>query len=383
MTNKTPITRRTFAKAMAGGLLVTLAGAALPGCSAIKGAADATLMGTRTVTDDAGRQLTIPTAGNIKHVFFTSGLAEVYICCLAPDLLAGTAQTFEDYDLPYLPDGINKLPVLGTLNENDEIDPETLLTANIDIMFSISGVGLTQANKTDADRIQKQTNIPVYLIDGSFNLIPKAFTTLGDILGKQDRAKELADYCRSCYDDVHKVVATIPEDKRFTLYYAEGPEGLQTEPAGSQHMLGFIEGGAIDAAKCEITYGGGMTDVSLEQVLKWNPEFIVSWDTNIRGGAYDDILKSSDWANIQAVKNKRVFAMPNIPWAWCDRPPGVNRLIGIHWIANLLYPDVYNVDMVQITQKFFKTMFQKDVSEQAVKGILGSSYPPPPQLRQV
>jgi iron complex transport system substrate-binding protein len=138
-------------------------------------------------------------------------------------------------------------------------------------------------------------------------------------------------------------------------------------------MLGFLEGGAKCAAKCEETYGGGMTDVSLEQVLKWDPEVIISWDVDTRGGAFDDIRTNKNWAPIQAVKNDRVYAMPNEPWAWCDRPPGVNRLIGIHWVANLLYPQYYDVDMVEVTREFYEVMWRLEINDAQARLLLGQA----------
>ncbi|MDR0518710.1 MAG: ABC transporter substrate-binding protein [Clostridiales Family XIII bacterium] len=345
----------------------------------MKSVADSAILGERVITDDAGREIKIPTADNIKSVFFTSGLAQVYITSLCPDLLGGTASKFTKGQLKFLPKGMEDLPYLGTINNNGEIDRESLLTEDIDIMFSISGIGLTQQNISEAKSLQQQTGIPVVLIDGSFTKIPKAFRFLGDILDRKERAEELARYCEESYKVVHDVVATIPMEERITLYYAEGPEGLQTEPETSQHMLGFLEGGALDAAKCEETYGGGMTDVSLEQVLKWDPEVIVAWDTDIRGGAIDDIRTNPDWSEIQAVKNGRIYSMPNEPWAWCDRPPGVNRILGIHWIANLLYPDIYDVDMKEIVRDYFKVMYEVDISDADILGLLGNSYPPPPR----
>jgi iron complex transport system substrate-binding protein len=139
-------------------------------------------------------------------------------------------------------------------------------------------------------------------------------------------------------------------------------------------MLGFLEGGALCAAKCEETYGGGMTDVSLEQVLKWDPQVIIGWDTDVRGGAVDDIRTNKNWSTIQAVRDGRVYAMPNEPWAWCDRPPGVNRLIGIHWVANLLYPQYYDVDMVDVTEEYFKNMYGIAIDRDDVIAMLGNSY---------
>jgi iron complex transport system substrate-binding protein len=350
------------------------------GCDSVKETADSAILGKRVITDDAGREVEIPTAGNIKSVFFTSALAQVYITSLCPDLLGGTASKFDEGQLRFLPNGVETLPYLGTINNNGEIDRESLLAEDIDIMFSISGVGLTRQNISEAEELQAQTGIPCVLVDGSFDKIPRAFRFLGDILGREGRAEELAEYCERSYESVRSVVETIPMDERITVYYAEGPEGLQTEPETSQHMLGFLEGGALCAAKCEETYGGGMTDVSLEQVLEWDPEVIIAWDTNIRGGAYEDILSNPAWQEIEAVKTRRVYAMPNEPWAWCDRPPGVNRIIGIHWVANLLYPDIYDVDMKEIVREYFKVMYEVDIDDATILEILGASYPPPQRI---
>jgi iron complex transport system substrate-binding protein len=377
--NSQGMTRRELAAILAGGFVVTLAAPLLGGCEAVKGAADAAILGQREITDDANRTLTRPTGANIKKVFFTSALAQVYITSLCPELLAGTASKFDASALRFQPEGISNLPYLGTIHNNGEIDRETLLTEKIDIMFSISGVALTRQNISEAEDLQEQTDIPCLLVDGSFSKIPAAFRFLGEVLDRRERAEELAQYAERSYNSVHQVVQNIPDGEKVRLYYAEGPEGLQTEPETSQHMLGFLEAGAKDVATCDETYGGGMTDVSLEQVLKWNPEVIIAWDTDTRGGAAEDIRTSPDWSEIQAVRDGRVYAMPNEPWAWCDRPPGVNRILGIHWVANLLYPDLYDVDILQIVSEYFKVMYQKDIDQQTIMQLLGNSYPPPPR----
>lgn len=370
-------TRRDFAKLAAMAAASIAGGSTLVGCSV----ADNVIMHKQTITDDAGRELEIPTADAIESIFFTSGLAQVYIIALDPDKLGGSAAKFTDEELQFLPKGIEKLPYMGTLHNDDEIDREALLVEDIDIMFSISGVGLTSASISEAEEIQEQTNIPVVLVDGSFDKVGHAFRFLGEILDKQERAEELASYVDKIYEEVSSVVATIPEKDRIPIYYAEGAEGLQTEPASSEHMLAFLEAGALDVATCEETYGGGMTDVSLEQVLKWDPEVIISWDSDIRGGAYEDIKTNKDWADITAVKDGRVYAMPNLPWAWCDRPPGVNRIIGLEWVCNLLYPDIYQIDIVERTQEFFKVMLNVEITRDQALDVLGDSYPPIPRIK--
>lgn len=371
------ISRRSFMKAAAAVAATTAASGALAGCDV----ADNLIMHERTITDDWGREVRIPTVDKIKSAFVTSGLAQVYLIALVPDLLGASSAKFTEEELEFLPEGIEKLPYLGTLHNNDEIDREALLYEDIDIIFSISGVALTQQNFSEAVEIQEQTNIPVVLVDGSFDKVGHAFRFLGEIFERQERAEELASYVDRVYEEVHAVVQQIPQEDRIPVYYAEGPEGLQTEPETSQHMLAFLEAGAIDVANCEETYGGGMTNVSLESVLKWNPEVIISWSSQIRGGAFDDIRSNPDWSEIMAVQDGRVYAMPNLPWAWCDRPPGVNRIIGLMWICNLLYPDRYDINIVERTQEFFKVMLGVDVSEEKVLEVLGNSYPPIPRIQ--
>lgn len=76
------------------------------------------------------------------------------------------------------------------------------------------------------------------------------------------------------------------------------------------------------------------------------------------------------------MRDERVYTMPNSPFAWCDRPPGVNRLLGIQWVANMLYPNVYDVDMVEETKAFYSLFYQVDIDDDNAKGLLGNSYPP-------
>ena len=44
-----------------------------------------------------------------------------------------------------------------------------------------------------------------------------------------------------------------------------------------------------------------------------------------------DIMNNAQWADIQAVKDGKVYTTPAIPFNWFDRPPNVMRLLGIEW----------------------------------------------------
>jgi iron complex transport system substrate-binding protein len=369
-------TRRQFFKTAA---TIGFAAAALGGTSLLSGcrseAGDEIFRDVRNWTDDAGREIQIPTANAINSVYFTSGLAQVFILTLAPEVMGASCSKFSEEDMKYLSPELQGLKYLGAV-ESGEMDVEAVMAQDIQIIFSISSIELTQANIDEAVDIQDRSGIPVVLIDGSFSKIAEAYEKLGDILGCESRAKELSDYCVDAHARVTEAVKDIAEEDKVRFYYAEGPKGLQTEPAESQHAESFIVAGGYDVASVEWFDATGMADVSLESVIGWNPEVIVTWDSEIRGGAEDIIRASADWAVIDAVKNERVYAMPNVPLAWVDRPMACNRYLGIQWLANMFYPDKFDVDMVEVGKEFYKLFFGVDVTDEEMKGFLGNSYPP-------
>jgi iron complex transport system substrate-binding protein len=363
--------RRAFVKVLGAGMLLTLV-PGLSGCAAV----GQTITGEQDIVDDVGRSLKVPAPSSLKKIYFTSGLAQIFCFTLNPDVIAGTAIQFTKKQLKYLPSGSSDLSFMGSLSDNGQINREMLIAEGVQLVFSISAVGLTEANISDAQKLQDSTHIPVCLLDGSMDKIADCYRKLGSILGCESRAHDLADYCEEVYNRVTAAVDDIPDDQKTTLYYAEGPEGLQTEPDASQHALVMALAGAKNVAAVPENSGYGMSNVSLEQVIAWNPEVIISWDFDNLGGADCDIRSNSNWAPIQAVKNQRVYTMPSVPFAWLDRPPGVNRFLGIQWVANLFYPDRYDVDMVAVVKEFYSKFYRVDVSDDQARDLLGNSYPP-------
>ena len=372
------VSRRSFLKfggaaaftlVLAPGMLATLAG-----CRSEKG--DEIFKGERTVVDHAERTVVIPTVNKLERIYYTSALAQVYVYALEPELQGGTAFQFTEKELEYFPKIEQDLLYMGSLSGGGEIDREMLIAEDIQLIFSISGAPLTAASISEAEDLQDATGIPVLLVDGSFDTIAEAFRFVGDVMGRAERAEDIAVYLEQVYAEVKEAVSTVKDDERVSLYYAEGPFGLATEPDTSEHAALFEECRARNVAKVELMPDIGMTTVSLESVIKWDPEVIIAWDDVVRGGADEIIRTNPDWSDITAVKNGRVYTMPNMPFAWCDRPPGVNRFIGLMWVANMLYPDLYDVDMVEKTKEFYSRLYWMEPTDDQVKELLGNSYPP-------
>ena len=321
----------------------------------------------QTITDQAGRKVTIPT--KIDKVYYSSPIGQIMVYVLAPDKMAGWSMELSDNEKKYILPKYQDLPYLGGMQMNAKINTEELVKVNPDLIFNVGPDPINDKTISESDKLQQQLNIPVVVVDGDIENTEKALTFMGKILGAEAKAKEISAYCNKTMDEVVKVTKAIPKAKRSRVYYAEGPKGLATEPSGSSHaeVLDILK--VVNVAECENKGGGGMSNVSLENVLKWNPNVILSWNAD-RGGAYDKIISSPDWKNINAVKNNKVYEIPNYPFNWFDRPPSISRFLGLKWVTATLYPDAYKVDMVKETKEFYKLFYHIDLSDADAKDLL-------------
>ena len=151
------------------------------------------------------------------------------------------------------------------------------------------------------------------------------------------------------------------------MYYGRGPNGLDTGLAGSINMEVLERVGAVNVAAAAGT--GGITKVSIEQVLSWNPDVILALDP----GFYRSVGSDPLWSSIKAVNDKRIYLAPNLPYGWFDASPGVNRLIGVRWLMSILYPKQFPEDLRAVTRDFYKLFYQVDLSEQQIDTLLASA----------
>src|SRR5690606_17578063 len=119
------------------------------------------------------------------------------------------------------------------------------------------------------------------------------------------------------------------------VYYARGPDGLETGLSGSINMEA-IEFAGADNVGARAGHGG-LTQVSMEQILDWDPQVVLTQDADFARRVRTDAL----WRGVSAVRNARVHVAPILPFGWLDGPPGVNRLIGLPWLLPRLYPHRY------------------------------------------
>jgi len=327
--------------------------------------------GIRVITDMAGRKVEVPT--QIHKVLAMSPMGTTLIYTLNPSLLLGWNYQPDPGERAMLLEPYRYLPVLGGWFGKDNTgNLEKIMQAHPDVLISMGD----PLGPAQAERVQSQTHIPVIILDGRLEHLPETYVKAGELFGSAPRAAQLAVECRRTLDEIKQKISGIPQNKRRRYYYAEGPKGLETEPGGSMHSEALNYAGGVNvAAGVEVQQGYGHSAVSMEQVLRWNPEIIITgYDhASTPGEFYKTVWTDSAWKIVTAVRNHDVYETPQYPFNWIDRPPSVNRIIGIKWLANLFYPELFHYDMRNETRRIYKLFYQLDLSNAQLDQLLSTT----------
>ena len=334
----------------------------ISGCST----SQANSVNTRLFTDSAGREVQIPV--NISKIAPSGPYAQMILYTLCPDRLLGLSDPFTRIQKHYIDEKYYDLPIYGKLyGAGGTFNLEEIIRTSPNIIIDI---GERKAGiDTDMDSIQSRTGIPVIFIEATMDTIADAYDTLGEILGIDGQAAELSRYIRDVMVFAEEARKAIPDDQRPLVMYSQGEYGNEVNGKGSIHseVLDYV--GVKNAADMGSILATGGDEVSMEQIIIWNPEIVVLAPDSCFRDIYSDPL----WAQVDAVKNRRVFEVPIGPYNWLDRPPSVQRVLGILWLGNLVYPEHYDFDMIGKTQEFYKLFFRYDLSEEEARGLLANS----------
>lgn len=322
---------------------------------------------TRVIKDMAGREMEIPT--KIDKVFTTSSVGTIVLYSINPSLIAGLNSDATELEEKYLTEEYLSLPVLGRYKVGDSANEEEILKAAPDIILSMGDID--ERWISEADEAQEKLGIPFLMISGDLETMDETYEFLGDILGEEERCKILADYSRKTIEDTKEIASTIAEYEKIKVYYGSTENPLNTNVTGSIHTQAIDLIGAINAADITVEKASGTVEVSMEQVLNWNPDLIIAAKSSKGSESSYDIIKTDPkWSSIKAVKENNVYAIPNAPFNWFDRPPSINRIIGVKWLGNLVYPEYFDIDMKQETKDFYKLFYHRDLTDEEVDEIL-------------
>ena len=322
---------------------------------------------TREITDMAGRKVTVPAAENIESVFSAGPVAAIFLYMVAPDKLLGWNYELNDVEKSIILDKYQDLPNFGM---GDAVNYEAVIAANPTIAINSGKINDTMVS--DCDALSESLGIPVVAVDNELNNSAEAFRFMGELLGVEDHAEELAQYAEQVFTDIN-ALSDIPEEKKVSVYFGNGEDSLETAPRGSQHAQILDAINAVNVADLELG-DGSRVQISAEQLLAWDPDVIVvngePKEDKSGNSAAEDILSNPDYASLKAVQDQKVYGTPNAPFSWVDRPAGPNRLIGMRWFSALIYPEYIKCDINEEIHKFFDLFYHVDLSDEQLENVL-------------
>lgn len=348
-------------------VLLLVCGVLLAGCTTsdtTKGTTATPEIKTKVIVDQLGRNVTVP-ANVTRVVSLQHHTIDIIIELNGQDKLVGVLKSWQTY----LPPGIKRvyprIESLPTPGDLTSANVEELLTLHPDVVFVPH-----QMPKAEIDRIQG-AGIPVVaiaLFDAEYNEASKlnpnltnpdkayteglkhTITIIGDTIGKETEARELIAYTYKNRDFVLNRTAPIPRSERVTVYNAN-PD-LYTYGTGKYTGVMIDRAGGVNVAENI----NGYKQVTMEEVLKWNPEVIIIQDRYVDVAA--TINSDPAWAPITAVKNKKVIITPEYVKPWGHATPE-SMALGELWMAKTLYPDKFaDVDMDTMANEFYQKFYR-------------------------
>ena len=242
------------------------------------------------------------------------------------------------------------------------INGEALLELGVDLIF------LEESTYADEDERAKldALSIPyIVLRNDNIQQAIDSILLMGEVLDAQERAQAYVQYYRDTLDLVSKTVSAIPDEARPTLYHSVN-EATRTDYAGSITAEWISYTGVQNVSlSAPLTMEGNSAYTTLEQIFVWDPQIIICNEP----GVAEYILTDSKWVGLQAVTNKAVYQMPVGITRW-GHPNSVETPLALLWLAELLYPEQFDIDLVEEAKQFYQAFFDYELDDDAVSAIL-------------
>ncbi len=293
----------------------------------------------RTIKDMTGNKVQIPYNINRIVTAMYPIATQLVFLTESQDKLAGIS----DFDIN---DAMIKIyPQIEKIyrplrHGNGDVTVEEIIKINPDVLF------LSKRNPQNINFVK--LGIPsVFLTLENPEQLMQGIELVGSIMHKQERAQKVICYFRERLEYIRNKTSTIKNKKK--VYYA-GPDMLST--AGGDFYQNFIieYAGGINVAR---EHRGGWSNISLEQLIFWNPDLI--FIGNYGTAKIKDFTNDKRLGSLSAIQSKEVYKSPHYIGGW--DVPNPESILGIMWLANKLYPKEVCFDMQEEIKMFYTVCY--------------------------
>lgn len=338
----------------------------LPATLSVLLAFAAPALADRVVTDQLGREVTLPDTIS-RAVVLQHHSLDAVVQLDAQDQLVGVLQNWErrlGAGFARLAPEIAGLSMPGDLTKVNleellALDPDVVIVTHYapeEMTVQITDIGLpvVHIGFVDIPESERGKRDPVLTdekaayTDGLLG----AVTLIGEIFGKQENAADLNREIMRNRAIIEERTAHLPDEERTSMYMAN-PD-MNTYGSGKYTGAVMELAGGLNVAR-EVH---GYAKVEMEQVLLWNPEMIIVQDRYPE--VLDQIHDDPAWATISAVANNKVYMTPEYVKPW-GHPTPESIALGELWMGKILHPDLFaDIDLDQLVMDYYRRFYRTD-----------------------
>jgi iron complex transport system substrate-binding protein len=345
-----------------------VASLALPAVAAAKPEHTPSSGKTRVITDMTGRKIRVPDPLTRVALFGGPTGQLAYILGARSQLCAVTSSLKGSELINAFDPSVRSLP--GPRSTSGHVNIEALV---------LSRPQLVIAGTLDGSIVEKKTGIPVAYTESSMNhgldLLRKEIRFYASVFGKQHRGERYIAYLDRTIDFVRSRTKDIPANQRKKVFNGYGPGHLVTLGGDTFMHERILTAGCIDVTAKISTAGAkeglhsGLSEMSMEKVLGWNPDILV-----IDSGKPEDLYRDARWKNVSAIRNRQVYKQPVGVFIW-DRPTAEAAVLYPLWLAKAAYPERFrDVDMMKEVKKFYREIMSFNLSDDQARALLEGRF---------
>jgi iron complex transport system substrate-binding protein len=274
-----------------------------------------------TLKDVTGNEITLEEAPKAIVSMIPSNTEILYALGLNEEIVG-----VSDYD-NYPEEAATKEKIGGV-----EFNVEKIISLNPDLVLAHeSALGTWDAGLQQL----RDAGVQVYTVTNAetFDATFETIHEIGEATGKTEEATKIVEDMKAKIKEVQEKVAKVDTKKKVLVEVSPEPE-IYT-PAGNtimNEMLGMINAENL-VADLE-----GWIKIDPEEIVKRNPDVIVTTYGNYTPGAVDLVLNRNGFSEVSAVKNKAVYNLD----ADITGRMGPRLSDGLELVAKAVYPEAFN-----------------------------------------
>ncbi len=274
-----------------------------------------------TVTDGAGRSVTLKALPQ-RIVSLSPAITELLFAVGAGNQVVGVT-TFCNYP----PEATSREKIGGYSAKTISI--EKIVGLKPDLVVAESSM------HADVIKALEPLAITVLAVKGaSLGDVYANLELLGRLTGHSDTATTVVANMKATIKSVTDKVATIPQDKRVSVFWEIWDEPLMSAgPSSFPGQILELAGGKNIFADVNKDY----PTVSAEDILKRNPAVIMGPDTHADKLTTSLITRRPGWESVDAAKKGRIYLINGDT----SSRPGPRLALALQDIAKALYPDLF------------------------------------------